>query len=117
MRKILDWSVFLVIILALIAFPKGVGAQVDDLGDLVEVILELLNSVVALIVALAVVIFIWGILKYISAGESEEKIREGRNYIIYGIIGIFVMVSVWGLVALLSNTFQLDTSSLPTPNI
>src|SRR3989344_854198 len=117
MQKILNRNLFLFIGLALLALPRKAGAQPENLRDLVEVFLDILNSAVALIVALAVVVFIWGILKYITAGESEEKIREGRNYIIYGIIGIFVMVSVWGLVELLTGTFLLDNSSLPSPII
>lgn len=118
MPRIPGHSVFLAAVLVSAAVPLGVEAQTTDtFRDLVGVFLDILNSVVALIVALAVVTFIWGVLKYITAGESEEKIREGRNYIIFGIIGIFVMVSVWGLVALLVNTFELDSSSLPVPYI
>ena len=102
--RIRDRSVFLVAaVLALLVAPLGAEAQTYAFDDLVELFLDILDDVIVLIVALAVVMFIWGVLKYITAGESEDKIREGRNYIIYGIIGIFVMVSVWGLVNILVN--------------
>jgi hypothetical protein len=32
-------------------------------------------------------------------------------------VGIFVMVSVWGLVAILTNTFKLDTTGIKIPSI
>ena len=116
--RIRDRSVFLVAaVLALLVAPLGAEAQTYAFDDLVELFLDILDDVIVLIVALAVVMFIWGVLKYITAGESEDKIREGRNYIIYGIIGIFVMVSVWGLVNILVNTLDLDTTNLVIPTL
>src|SRR3989344_2732580 len=116
--RIRDRSVFLVAaVLALLVAPLGAEAQTYAFDDLVELFLDILDDVIVLIVALAVVMFIWGVLKYITAGESEDKIREGRNYIIYGIIGIFVMVSVWGLVNILVNTLDLATTNLVIPTL
>lgn len=63
------------------------------------------SAVVPFIFALALVYFLIGVLKYINAGESEEKAKEGRNVMIYGIIALFVMVSVFGIVQILTNTF------------
>ncbi len=67
-----------------------------------------LNPLVSLIITLAVVIFIWGVFKYVRS-EGDDK-AEGRQFIIWGIVGLFVIVSVWGLVNILSNTFLLDTT-------
>ena len=47
----------------------------------------------------------WGVLRYVTAGESEDKMKEGKNMMIYGIIALFVMISVFGLVRILLNTF------------
>jgi len=66
------------------------------------VIRLILEKVVVLLVSFAVIFFIYGITKYITAGEDEE------NLMIYGIIGLFVMVSMWGIVYLLVNSFNLD---------
>lgn len=63
--------------------------------------------VIPVLLSVALVIFLWGVLKYVSSGDDEEKRNSGRNFIVYGIIGLFVMVSVWGLVAVLNRTFGI----------
>ena len=71
-------------------------------------ILSVLSPVGYLLIALAVVFFLVGIVRFMFSAGDVEKRKEGRTMMIYGIIGLFVMVSVWGLVSLLSNTFDLD---------
>lgn len=65
----------------------------------------LLDSVLPLLFILATIVFLWGVILYITAGGDEEKRKEGRNYIIYGLIGLFVMVAVWGIVNVLIGFF------------
>ena len=60
---------------------------------------------------LATVIFLWGVIQYITAGGEEEKIKSGRTYMLWGIIALFVMVAVWGLVGVITATFQGDINS------
>ncbi len=43
-------------------------------------------------------LFLWGIVKYITAGGDEEKTAEARNMITWGIIFLAIMVAVWGFV-------------------
>jgi hypothetical protein len=60
---------------------------------------------ISLILALAVVYFIAGLVKYVKSAGDEDSRREAVTMIMYGVIGLFVMVSVWGLVNLLRGTF------------
>lgn len=85
--------------------PAIALAMPQTFKGLVDSFYGILSGLVPLIVALAVVFFLYGVQKYILAGASEEKVKEGRNMMIYGIIGLFVMVSVWGLVRLVTLTF------------
>ena len=101
MKKFLTF-VFLAII---VASPQGVFAASRTFKDLANSFYNILGGLVPIIVALAIVAFLYGVQRYILAGASEEKIKEGRNMMIYGIIGIFVMVSVWGLVRIVVQTF------------
>lgn len=84
------------------------------LQGVMSTILGLLNTVVVLLISLAVVFFIWGIVKYIMADSDDEKVA-GRKTMINGIIAIFVIVSVWGLVNVLDNTFNLSSGSASNP--
>lgn len=72
------------------------------------------SSVIPLIFALAVIMFVWGTINFfiLNAGE-EEKRTQGKQFMIWGIIALAVMISVWGLVAILGTTFGIDTTFLP----
>lgn len=72
------------------------------------------KSIIPFIFALAVVMFIWGAVKFFIINADEEAKRaQGKQFMIWGIIALAVMVSVWGLVAILGNTFNLPTGFLP----
>lgn len=64
------------------------------------------NSVIPFIFALAVVLFIWGAVKFFIINADEEaKRQQGKQFMIWGIIALTVMISVWGLVSILKVTF------------
>jgi hypothetical protein len=73
------------------------------------------KTIIPFIFALAVLMFIWGVVKFFLINGDEEKQREeGKQFILWGIISLAVMISIWGLVNILSNTFGISTSALPT---
>ena len=79
-------------------------------------IAELLNAVIPVLIALAVVFFVWGVVTYVVSSEEEAK-KKGRERMIWGIIGLVVIVGMWGLVRLVTNTFGLNNATnitLPT---
>ena len=74
------------------------------------------NPLVGILMALALIYFFVGIVKYMQSVGDETKRKEGVNMMTYGIIALFVMVSVWGLVNVLKKTFNLpDTQVKPRP--
>ena len=89
--------------LGLFALPLLANAQVS-VGALLQKVGLILNSLVPLAIGLAVVIFLFGVIKYVTAGDSEEGRKTGRQMMLWGIIGLFVMVSVWGLVLVLNTS-------------
>lgn len=82
-------------------FPSLAFAQ-SRVTELIGFARTWLGLLVYIVIGIAVILFFWGIIKYVIAGASNEEGRQqGRNLIIYGIAGIFVMVSIWGLVYLI----------------
>ncbi len=73
------------------------------------------KSVIPLLFALAIVMFVWGAVKFffINGGEPEE-ITKGKQFMLWGIVALAVMISVWGLVNILGDTFGFSTGVLPT---
>lgn len=68
----------------------------------------LVNPALGLLMALAVVIFLWGVYKFIAnSAEGGEAREEGARSIIWGLVGIFIMVSVFGIINLVLNVLNL----------
>ena len=70
----------------------------------------ILNPIIGFMFAVAVVMFIYGIVEYIWSADNEDKVAVGKKHMIYGIIGIFVMIGVYGILNLLSG-FWYDIGS------
>jgi uncharacterized membrane protein YidH (DUF202 family) len=89
------------------------------LSNLLEYVTCMINkSVIPLIFAIAVALFVWGIVQYVLNTDNEEKRKKGKQFMIWGVIALTVMVSVWGLVKIVGGTFGVKTNVLPqvTPN-
>ena len=72
------------------------------------------NALVPLLIAVAFIVFLFGVYKYFIAGADKDTERaEGRKFALSGIIGFVIILSVWGLVAIVRNTLNLTTSSNP----
>ena len=73
---------------------------------------KILNAIIPVLIALGVVLFVWGVVTYVVASEQEAK-QKGRMRMIYGIIGLAVIVGLWGLVSILGRTFGVGTGQNP----
>ncbi len=76
----------------------------------------ILNPLITLMFAAALVYFLYGVLKYfLSGGEVDRK--NGQDAIMWGLIGMFIMFSVMGIIKLIQSTLgvtgQTDLSNFP----
>ena len=110
MRKIIGSSVVSV---GLLALPTLAGAQ--TLFNTLGLVSQFLNAAIAIFVTLAILIFFWGLIKYLM-GEGAEGKAEGLKIMLMGVITIFVMVSIWGIIRLLQNTFKVGGGPAMTPS-
>lgn len=88
--------------------------QAQNVGDVFSSIQSILKTLIGLFIAIAGVVFIWALVKYISKAGEETERETARNQMIWGVVIIAVMVSVWGLVNLITNSVNLDVNA-PTP--
>jgi hypothetical protein len=88
------------------------GSKFQGLLDYITCIIG--RSVIPFMFALAVVLFVWGAVKFLLLGADDaESKAKGRQFMIWGIIALTVMLSIWGLVKVLGDTFNLPTTFLP----
>lgn len=101
-------------LVTLLATPLLTFAQVSNFDSLIQTLTGYVDRSIAFLMGAAVLLFVYGVVKYMLAGGNEESIKEGKRFIIWGIVGIAVIVSVWGLVNLLTGSFGLP-ATLPRP--
>jgi hypothetical protein len=71
----------------------------------------LVDMIVALLIALALMLFLWGVAKFMTKADDQKAREEGRQFMIWGIIALFVMVAAWQLAGVISRTFGFSSSS------
>lgn len=57
----------------------------------------IINPLIAILFALALAIFLWGIARFIWSADDETSRQQGKNHMIWGLVGMFIMVSVYGI--------------------
>lgn len=77
----------------------------DDFSDAVCYVTNFIGVLTPLLVAVALLVFFWGIAKFILAAGDEKKVEEGKKLLIWGSIGLFVIASLWGIIQILSGSF------------
>ena len=88
--------------------------NLGNLETLLRSVGRLVDIALPIIVAIALLVFFWGIVKFIFAGDEGKA--EGKSLMIWGLVGLFVMVSVWGLVRFMGNSLGIGpggTISVP----
>jgi uncharacterized membrane protein len=71
---------------------------------------QILNPLIYLLFAVAFLVFVWGLVRFIAQGGDPAVRSTARQHMIYGIIGMFIMFSAIALVRLVTGIFDIDTS-------
>lgn len=99
-------------------FTNAQAGSIDttDLLGYKNSIISIINGMlVPVIIAIAFLVFIWGVYKYFILGaENESEKAEGRKFVMWGLIGFVVIFSVWGLVNFVGSTFGLSAGGSAT---
>ena len=65
---------------------------------------EILNPIILLLFAVAIIYFLWGTFVFIQNQDNAEAQKTGKKNMLWGIIGIFLMIAVYGIISLVANT-------------
>ena len=100
-----------------IAVSAGVVAPMFAFAADAFTVLTALEDIIArlipIIMAVATVVFLWGIVMYITAAGDEKKATTAKSFITSGLIGLFFMIAIWGVVRALVNTFGVGGVGIP----
>ncbi len=70
-----------------------------------------------LLFAVAMAVFVWGIVKFIKASGDPRAVQEARGIITWGIVGIFILASIAGIVTYLRDAVGITGNTVPVPMI
>jgi hypothetical protein len=76
----------------------------DKIVDLI------INPLILLIFSAGLVLFLWGLFKYMQGLEDSSARTTGRRHMLWGIIGMLIMISVKAILVLSLDAFGI------TPN-
>lgn len=111
MKKILISIVSIFSVGAPLFVMAAATPKIDSyLGQLIRGASNLLSQILIFLIALAVVWFIWNVVRY-SMSEDEGGKDKAKDQMKWGIIAIAVIVSVWGIVGLLKSAFGLESGN------
>ena len=71
----------------------------------------ILNPLIILVFAIALLVFFFGIFQFIASGTADDKREEGKRKIFWGLFGMFIMFSAYGLIHLILGTFSIPSPS------
>ena len=96
------------------------GIDASRITQYSDGIIGLINSVfVPVVMAIAFLVFLWGVYKYyIYNADSETERAKGHQTMLWGLIAFVVILSIWGLIAVVRTTFGIEqTVNTPAPPI
>jgi len=64
----------------------------------------IINPIIFLLFACAMVYFLYGLAQYLLSPDNEEVRKTSKSHMLWGIIGLFIMVSVFGVMKIILNT-------------
>ncbi len=93
--------------------PLGVnvGSKTGLTGtDVRETAAKIINSALALLGIVTVVIFIWGGFEYLTSGGEAEKTKGAKDRMIAAVIGLIIILCAYAITRFVINTLLTATS-------
>ena len=103
------------LVVGALALPLVSFAQLGNVDSLVVSIGNIVNRVIPIMFAIALLGFFYGIVMYIFGAEDNKD--KAKKTMIWGVIALFVMGSVWGLVRFIGDAVGVGTGTAPPVSI
>ncbi len=62
---------------------------------------QIINSILGVVGSIALLMFVYGGITWMTSAGSQEKIKKGRDIIVWSAIGLVIIFSAYGLVRVL----------------
>lgn len=87
------------------------GADMTNSGgsakqDLPDVITTIINVMLFIAGALAVIMIIYGGIRYITAHGDEKQVKVAKDTIVYSVVGLIIAILAYALVTFIFDRFK-----------
>ena len=106
-----------IFLLTVVLIPAVTSAQLGGIGNLLNETDMVVRFSIGLLAGIALLVFFWGLVKFIFAQGSETIKTEAKKVMGWGLVALFVMISVWGLVRFMQEALLggVDFTAPPVP--
>jgi len=109
--KIINKIKYFTPIAVLVAPFVTLASTTATLNTIIGKIAGYLNSILALMMGLAVVFFIFYVVQYFM--KPNDKRTEAAEYVMWSLIGFFVIFTFWGIVNIFISSFFTSGANSP----
>ena len=79
-----------------------------------KVVTQIVNPLILLLTAVAVVVFAWGVFVFVWRAGDDKAREEGRRAILWGFVGFVIIFGAYGIINLALSTFSLTPNGKST---
>ncbi len=79
--------------------PNPLGPQGWTIIDLPKVIGKVINALLVIIGAIALLIFVYGGFVWMTAAGNESRVAQGKNVLLWATVALIIIFLSWMLVA------------------
>ncbi|MCI5108533.1 MAG: pilin [Candidatus Pacebacteria bacterium] len=99
------------------AILLAADSDFSNINSFVSSLGKVINNLLPIVVALALLYFFWGLARFILAAGDEDSKENGKRIMIWGVVALFVMVSVWGIVNFMRDIFGVENNNAPNIDV
>lgn len=104
-------NLFLFAMVLMPSLAKAFSLKDSSFKGVIFEFINIINILIPILVMLAIVLFFWGVSRFILNSDSADGIKNGRNFMIWGIIALFVLFSVRVIIGLIATDSGLGDSN------
>ena len=104
-----------IVLTLLLVHPVVVWGKVSNFDGLMAWTLNLIEQLSVIAFSGALLVFFWGLVKFILHAGSSEDHKKGISLMTWGLVAFFVLVSIFAIVSFLQNSVGVDnTRGMPS---
>ncbi len=93
--------------------PNPLPAGSTCINSFPLLITTIINFLVGLIASLAVLLFVWAGILFVTAGADPSNVQKAKHAVMYGVIGLAIALAGTGLVAVIQGVIGVAPGSVP----